>query len=462
MGYVPYKGIFIAAADHAQKQYDSVIASAFAKQGVTYNGDQAKRNKESPEQIRAAIKELFPKIPQHDLDEVVAHAWDKKTTRVGRAKDLTLPQRAQYAVVARIRHKYTDYDTLLAAKWADWKTCRKEVEPFTLEKVIEWRGETDDDDEGLEEIVRETIVINDDDDDDDDAPIVINSDDSSDTGYASDTSIEISSRPAAAEDLRAEEASERDHAFFRRRNSGRMHQRTDLARQMIHRHRNKEHNDRAYAYNQAARYQHPPAGSVQRTYGASLSTVASPGQIIVGGQVMRLVSCPFLLWRFDRLILDCTSLLTLSHTHIHQASICNTIDPCSQLSVETIHTYNHRHLGHHRYPRYHRHPGYHRQHGALQTYHHRHQAHTRSHPHYRHLVHHRKPGTLTLRHKLHVWRNQTIMALASSKTSLGMLSLRMHFHLINTTEDKLIPKRNSVGMALNLHHRHAACTMSDF
>jgi hypothetical protein len=42
-----------------------------------------------------------------------------------------------------------------------------------------------------------------------------------------------------------------------------------------------------------------------------------------------------------------------------------------------------------------------------------------------------------------------------------MLSLRMNFHLINTTEDKLSPKRSMAGMSLISHHRRAACTMSD-
>lgn len=296
LGYVHYEGEFITTADYTQKQHNSVIAQAFANQGLTYNSDRVKRNEETPDQIRAAIKELFPKIPQHDLDEVVRRAWGDPGC-VGNAKDLTLPERAQLAVSSRIRHTYTDYDYLLNAKLYDYHTCRKMVEPYSLKKLFEWRGETDGDDEALEEIVRETIVIDDDDDDDDNAaPLAVKSDDSSDTGYASDSSIEISHRPAAAEDLRAEEAYERDHRFFQRQIPGRMQsQRTDLARQMIQTYRSQEHNARAYAYNQPATYQHPRARPVQRTYGASLSHVAPGRQIVSDSELLHLVSCPFLL-----------------------------------------------------------------------------------------------------------------------------------------------------------------------
>ena len=299
LGYVPYEGTFITTADLQQKQHNSVVAQAFAKMGLNY--DRVKGNEETPEQVRAAIKELFPRIPQNDLDEIVTRAWEKDTKRIGSAQDIPLPRRVQLAVIARIRHTYTDYDALLGA-FGDWKGTRKEVEPACLQKLIEWRGETGDDDEALEEIVRETIVI---DDDDDDGPFAGKGDDSSDTGNASDTSIEISHRPAAAEDLRAEEASERDHRFFQRRVPERSQaQRNDIARQKIQTFRSQAHNARAYAQNQPAMYQHPPAHHAQRVYIPSHDVAEPPRQVVVGGQVLRLVSRSFLTWRFDRLITE--------------------------------------------------------------------------------------------------------------------------------------------------------------
>ena len=264
LGYVPYENTFITTADLQQKQHDSVIAQAFAKHGANF--DRVKGNEETPDQVRAAIKELFPRIPQNDLEEVVTRAWEKKTGRVGSAINISLPRRVQLAVIARIRHAYTDYDRLLAA-FRDWQWCRKMVEPYSLKKLIEWRGETDDD-EALEEIFREIIVIE---DDDDDPPFAGRGDDSSDG--ASDTSIEISHRPAAAEDLKAEEPYERDHKFFQRQMPDRVQaQRNDLAKQRIQYYRSQEDNARSYAQN----YQQPTARPLQPVYIPSHGT-AKPG-----------------------------------------------------------------------------------------------------------------------------------------------------------------------------------------
>lgn len=257
------------------------MAKAFAKRGFIYNPAEA--NEETPEQINAVIKELFPKIPQSDLTQIVDHAWKKDAGRVGHARHLTLAQRAQLAVIARIRHSYTDYDALLHA-FGDWKGVRKQVEPDTLKKIIEWRGECGDDDETLEEIVRETIVI---DDDDDDAAL----DGSSDTGDVSDSSIQITHRPAAADDLRAEEAHERDHRFFRRHIPERTEaERNDIARNKIRCIRTQVHNAHAHAQNQLVAYQPPPAPTAQRIFVPTNSDAETPREIVVDGQVMYLVS----------------------------------------------------------------------------------------------------------------------------------------------------------------------------
>ena len=119
------------------------------------------------------------------------------TTTVGNAADLSLSRQVQLATIARIRHTYTDYDKLL--KIVSWKEARQIVEPFSLTKLIEWRGENDNDTEGFEEILRETIVIDDDDELDD-------ADSDTDSNIASgdegsDTSLEILQQTLAPKDL---------------------------------------------------------------------------------------------------------------------------------------------------------------------------------------------------------------------------------------------------------------------
>ena len=83
---------------------------------------------------------------------------------MGTAKDVTLVRRAQLAVIAHIRHVYTDYDRLL--KRQPWPEARALVEQPTLDKLIQWRGDEDDAEE-MDEILREVIVIPDDDDEED-------------------------------------------------------------------------------------------------------------------------------------------------------------------------------------------------------------------------------------------------------------------------------------------------------
>ena len=74
-------------------------------------------------------------------------------------------RRAQLAVIAHIRHTYTDYDALL--KQVPYNEARRRVEKPCLDRLIHWRG--DDHDNGdMEDVLREVIVIPDDDDDDND------------------------------------------------------------------------------------------------------------------------------------------------------------------------------------------------------------------------------------------------------------------------------------------------------
>lgn len=188
-----------------------------ARHGFAWDQEPVKQ--ENTEQVREAIKELFPRIPDQDLSAILERAWAQGTSRVGTNTNIELPRRVQLATIARIRHHYTDYDRLLRA--FEWKEARAMVEPICLKKLIEWRGENEDDDDNeFEEIVRETIVIDDDDDveplqrasrtDDEDSTAEI------DQGYASDTSLEISHKPAAVEDLGAEIHDERSRKFLDR------------------------------------------------------------------------------------------------------------------------------------------------------------------------------------------------------------------------------------------------------
>ena len=81
---------------------------------------------------------------------------------MGTVLELPLSRRVQLAVVAHIRHVYTDYDKLL--KTGTYQKARAAVEKPCLDLLARWRSDDDDDPNAMEEILREVIVIDDDDD----------------------------------------------------------------------------------------------------------------------------------------------------------------------------------------------------------------------------------------------------------------------------------------------------------
>ena len=81
---------------------------------------------------------------------------------MGTVLELPLSRRVQLAVVAHIRHVYTDYDKLL--KTGTYQNARAAVEKPCLDLLARWRSDDDDDPDAMEEILREVIVIDDDDD----------------------------------------------------------------------------------------------------------------------------------------------------------------------------------------------------------------------------------------------------------------------------------------------------------
>ncbi|PYI04823.1 hypothetical protein BO78DRAFT_319460 [Aspergillus sclerotiicarbonarius CBS 121057] len=115
-------------------------------------------------EARDVLKDLFPNIPDDDLNQIIKTAFQKGQRKVGTAVELPLARRAQLAVVAHIRHIYTDYDRLLKA--TSFHEARTLVEEPTLAKVVEWRGDDENGKTVLEDVFREVIVISDDEDSD--------------------------------------------------------------------------------------------------------------------------------------------------------------------------------------------------------------------------------------------------------------------------------------------------------
>ncbi|KAK4949645.1 hypothetical protein LTR10_011486 [Elasticomyces elasticus] len=114
-------------------------------------------------EAKQTIKDLFPKIPDNDLFQIIKTAFQLGDNKVGTAEEIPLVRRAQLSVVAHIRHCYTKYDKLL--RQLPYNDARHAVEKETLARLIEWRGDDDAVDEkaqrAADDLLREVIVISD-------------------------------------------------------------------------------------------------------------------------------------------------------------------------------------------------------------------------------------------------------------------------------------------------------------
>ncbi|THC98232.1 hypothetical protein EYZ11_002314 [Aspergillus tanneri] len=155
---------------HNLSQHVHRIGYHFPSAAVAAVWNNRKRSNSEVSQItinteaRDVLKDLFPNIPDNDLNQIIKTAFQKGQRKVGTAVELPLARRAQLAVVAHIRHIYTDYDRLL--KTTSFHEARSTVEEPTLAKLVEWRGDDENGKTVLEDVFREVIVISDDDDSD--------------------------------------------------------------------------------------------------------------------------------------------------------------------------------------------------------------------------------------------------------------------------------------------------------
>lgn len=167
-------------------------------------------------QADAAIRDLFPRIPNTDRQIIIEHAFTRVsisknrllqcslTNRnvsqrantkgelpVGFSDDIPLARRVQLAVLAHIRHSHTRYDDLL--REAGWQAARKAVETLCLDILVKWRGDEETGRDQLDEILREVVVISDSEGESSDDEEM--SDDSSTCDSESSNSILVSAHP---------------------------------------------------------------------------------------------------------------------------------------------------------------------------------------------------------------------------------------------------------------------------
>ncbi len=132
----------ILAEPEAIRRAEAESAADAAKRAEQQAKAAKRRAKEDQVYIAAfakALRKQFPRCPQQDAHEIAAHACQKYSGRVGRsaaAKQLE-PQAIRLAVIAHIRHKYTQYDRLLA-RYDDRYLARSQVQGRIEQVLIRW------------------------------------------------------------------------------------------------------------------------------------------------------------------------------------------------------------------------------------------------------------------------------------------------------------------------------------
>lgn len=92
------------------------LAETEAQRAAARERSRARRNKKERarrDEFAAEIRRQFPRIPDRDLRAIIDRALEVGSGRVGRSTQIDLPSAARAAVVAHVRHNYTDYDQRL-------------------------------------------------------------------------------------------------------------------------------------------------------------------------------------------------------------------------------------------------------------------------------------------------------------------------------------------------------------
>jgi hypothetical protein len=97
------------------------------------------------DQGRELLQQQFPLMPEDVLDVILEHAFQKGSGRVGRTGTLTDSHKAQLAVEAHVRHKYTPYESMLENGVSRYLARRKVLSTVqTIRKAWEGTGSKKD------------------------------------------------------------------------------------------------------------------------------------------------------------------------------------------------------------------------------------------------------------------------------------------------------------------------------
>lgn len=116
--------------------YQAVLADHNATASKRASAVQKKDDATSA-QFEQTLLNLFPKTPKQLIPQIVKHATQKRSGRVGRTGKVGLEEKVKLAVRAHIRHCHTDYDKLLK-EGTNRETARNMVWKRVSEVATGW------------------------------------------------------------------------------------------------------------------------------------------------------------------------------------------------------------------------------------------------------------------------------------------------------------------------------------
>lgn len=107
----------------------------------TRQANVARRDLSTRNEFKAVLLRQFPNIPSHSVENVLDHTLKKSSGRVGRTGTRSVEDKVRLAVVAHVRHKWTEYETLLRRGMPREK-ARAEVKGEIGKILQSWGGQS--------------------------------------------------------------------------------------------------------------------------------------------------------------------------------------------------------------------------------------------------------------------------------------------------------------------------------
>ena len=99
------------------------------------------KDKRDVDKARESLVRRYPRMPNPSVEQVLARAFEKRSTRGGRVGRLEIDEKIDLAVMAYARHTHTTYETMMRESGKSRQEARAAVWEDAKNVVMGWRVE---------------------------------------------------------------------------------------------------------------------------------------------------------------------------------------------------------------------------------------------------------------------------------------------------------------------------------